>query len=100
MSSPILACQCGGPGAVVIRVGKFTFDFALASHGDAIDFPGANMPANMHAPPRETRKNYIGVVSNKFDEQCAFELQAKSDHRVKEYLFRLMALVLKRRDGV
>jgi hypothetical protein len=58
------------------------------------------MPANMHAPPRETRKNYIGVVSHKFDEQCAIELQTKSDHRVTDYLFHLMALVLKRRDGV
>jgi hypothetical protein len=88
------------PCAVVIRGGKFTFDFAPASHGDAVDFRGANMPANMRTQPRETRKNYIGVVSNKFDEQCAVELQTKSDHRVKDYLFRLMALVLKRHDGV
>lgn len=58
------------------------------------------MPANMRAQPRELRKNYIGVVSNQFDEQCAVELQAKSSHRVKDYLFRLMAVVLKRRAGV
>jgi hypothetical protein len=87
------------PRAVVIRGRKFTLDFALASHGDAIDFPGANMPANMRAEPRELRKNYIGVVSYKFDEQCAVELQTKSDHRVKDYLSRLMAVVLRRRTG-
>ena len=58
------------------------------------------MPAHVQAQQRELRKNYIGVVSNKFDEQCAVELQAKSDHRVKDYLFRLMALVLNRRVDV
>jgi hypothetical protein len=89
-----------GPRAVVIRGEKFTFDFVLASHGDGIDFRGANMPANMRAQLRETRKNYIGIVSHTFDEQCAVELQAKSDHRVKDYLFHLIALVLKRRDDV
>jgi len=57
------------------------------------------MPANMHAEPRELRKNYIGVVSHKFDEQCAVELQMESDHRVKDYLSRLMAVVLRRRTG-
>jgi hypothetical protein len=97
-----LALQTAGSGLapVVIRGRKFTFDFALASHGDVIDFPGANMPTNMRAQPRELPKNYIGVVSNKFDEQCAVEPQAKSDHRVKDYLFRLMAVVLKRRADV
>jgi hypothetical protein len=55
------------------------------------------MPANMRAQQRPSRKNYIGVVSD--DEQCAVELQAKSEHRVKDYLFRLMAVVRNRRSG-
>jgi hypothetical protein len=59
----------------------------------------ANMPANMRAQQRELRKNYISVVSDKLDDQCAVELQAKSDHRVKDYVFRLMAVVLNRRSG-
>lgn len=54
----------------------------------------------MPAQKRELRKNYIGVVSDKFDEQCAAELQAKSAHRVKDYLFRLMAVVLKGRGEI
>jgi hypothetical protein len=56
------------------------------------------MPANMRAQ-RQLRKNYIGVVSNQFDEQCAIELQAKSDHALKDYLYRLMTNVLRRRAG-
>ncbi|MEA2912276.1 MAG: hypothetical protein QOJ15_4357 [Bradyrhizobium sp.] len=28
------------------------------------------MPANIQAQQRELRKNYIRVVSNKFEEQC------------------------------
>lgn len=51
------------------------------------------MPANVEAQQRQLRKNYIRVVSDKFEEQCARELQAKSDHRVKGYLLRLMAAV-------
>jgi hypothetical protein len=56
--------------------------------------------AGMPAQKRELRKNYIGVVSDKFDEQCAAELQGKSAHRVKDYLFRLMAVVLKGRGEI
>jgi hypothetical protein len=51
------------------------------------------MPANIQAQQRELRKNYIRVVSNKFEEQCAVESQAKSDHRVKGYFLRLMAVI-------
>jgi hypothetical protein len=57
------------------------------------------MPANIRAPQRVLRKNYIRVVSNKFEEQCAVELQAKSDHRVKGYFLRLMAAVRDHRAG-
>ena len=57
------------------------------------------MPANIQAQQRELRKNYIGVVSNKFEEQCAGELQAKPDHRVKNYFRRLIAAVRSYRAG-
>jgi hypothetical protein len=42
---------------------------------------------------RELRKNYIGVLSDRFEEQCAAELQVKSDQRVKGYFLRLMSAV-------
>jgi hypothetical protein len=72
----------------------------MASHDRVVDFPGAShMPAHIRAQQRELRKNYIGVVSDTCDEQCAVALQAESDHRVKDYLFRLMAVVLKGRAG-
>jgi hypothetical protein len=55
------------------------------------------LPATINAPRRELRRNYIGVVSHKFDEQCADELQARSEHLVKACLLRLMAAIRKRR---
>jgi outer membrane lipopolysaccharide assembly protein LptE/RlpB len=57
------------------------------------------MPAIMRAQQRQLRKNYIGVVSDSLDEQNAIELRTKSEHRVKDYLSRLVAVVLKRRAG-
>jgi hypothetical protein len=50
----------------------------------------------MPTQQRELRKNYIGIVSDKFDEQCAVELRTKSGHLMKDRLLRLMAVVLKR----
>jgi hypothetical protein len=55
------------------------------------------MPADMHAQQRQLRKNYIGVVSDRLDEQNDVELQSTSEHRVKDYLFRVMTVVLKGR---
>jgi hypothetical protein len=55
------------------------------------------LPATINTQRRELRRNYISVVSNKFDEQCAVELQARSEHRVKACLLRLMAAIRKRR---
>jgi hypothetical protein len=55
------------------------------------------LPATIQKQRRELRRNYIGVVSNKFDEQCAVELQAKSEHPVKGCLLRLMAVIRNRR---
>ncbi len=39
----------------------------------------------MPAQQRELRKNYIGLVSDKVEDQRAVESQAKPDHRVKNY---------------
>jgi hypothetical protein len=55
------------------------------------------VPATIKTQRRELRRNYIGVVSHKFDEQCAGELQTKSDAAVKGYLLRLMAVIRSRR---
>jgi len=50
----------------------------------------------MAAQQRELRRNYIGLVSDKADEQRAFELSAKSHQLVKDYLRSLIAVVRNR----
>ena len=50
----------------------------------------------MPAQQRELRKNYIGLVSDKAEEQHAVESQAKPDHRVKDYFRKLVAAVRNR----
>jgi hypothetical protein len=51
----------------------------------------------MLAQERELRKNYIiGIVSDKTEEQRAIESLAKSDRLLKDYLVRLVAVVLNR----
>jgi len=52
--------------------------------------------AKMPAQQRESRKNYIGLVSDRAEEQRAFERQPKSDHRVKDYLRSLISIVRNR----
>jgi hypothetical protein len=52
--------------------------------------------AKMPAQQRESRKNFIGLVSDRADEQRA-ESQPKRDHRVKDYLRTLLAVVRNRR---
>jgi hypothetical protein len=49
-------------------------------------------------PPkqRELKKNYIGIVSGKTDEQRAVDSVAKSGRLTKKYLLGLMAAVLSR----
>ena len=47
----------------------------------------------MPAQQRDLRKNYIGLVNDKTEEQHAVESQAKSDHRVKDYFRTLLAAV-------
>jgi hypothetical protein len=54
--------------------------------------------AKMPAQQRELRKNYIGLVSDKAEEQHAVESQAKPDHRVKDYFRTLVAVVRNRPD--
>jgi hypothetical protein len=50
----------------------------------------------MPAQQREAKKNYIGIVSDKTDEQRAVDSLPKSDRLAKEYLLSLMAAVLYR----
>jgi hypothetical protein len=48
----------------------------------------------MQALQRESRKNYIGIVSARMEQQRSFESPAKSDRPIKDYLLRLIAAVL------
>jgi hypothetical protein len=50
----------------------------------------------MSAQQQESKKNYIGVVSDKTDEQRALDLLPKPDRPAREYLLGLMAAVLHR----
>jgi hypothetical protein len=52
--------------------------------------------AKMPAQQRDLRKNYIGLVTDKAEEQCAVESQAKADHRVTDYFRTLIAVVRNR----
>jgi hypothetical protein len=56
---------------------------------------GANQ---MPAQKRELRKNYIGIVSDKTEEQRAVKSLANSDRLLKNYLRGLLAAVLNRDD--
>ena len=50
----------------------------------------------MPAQQQELKKNYIGIVSDKTEEQRAVELLPKPDRPAKQYLLSLMASVLHR----
>ena len=50
----------------------------------------------MPAQQQELKKNYIGVVSDKTDEQRAVHLMPKSDRPAKQYLLSVIAAVLDR----
>lgn len=52
----------------------------------------------MPAQPRDSRRNFIGIVNDRVDEQRAVESLAKSDHLVKDFFVAVMAVVLKRQD--
>jgi hypothetical protein len=51
----------------------------------------------MPAQQRNLRKNYIGIVSERLEEQCAVESAIKAGHPVRDYFLALLAAVLKRR---
>ena len=51
----------------------------------------------MPAQQQESRKNYIGILNDKIEEQRAPGQPAKSDRLMQDYLLGLMAAVLKRR---
>ena len=50
----------------------------------------------MPAQQRDSRRNFIGIVSDRVEEQRAVESLAKSDHLVKDFFVALMAVLLKR----
>ena len=50
----------------------------------------------MPAQNQELRKNYIGIISDKVEEQHLVESAQKSDHRFKNYFLSLMARILNR----
>jgi hypothetical protein len=54
----------------------------------------------MPAQQWEMRKNYIGLISDRIDEQRAIESLARSHDLMKNYLRRLMSGVLKQRSGI
>ena len=53
--------------------------------------------SKMPAQQRDSKKNYIGIVSDSVAEQRAIESLAKSGDFVRDYFLALMAAVLKRR---
>ena len=50
----------------------------------------------MLAQQRELSKNYIGILSDKLEEQDEAMSPAKPDRRIKDYLLDLMAAALHR----
>ena len=53
----------------------------------------------MQAQERQSRKSYIGIISDRFEEQRTFERLPGSDRPIKDYLRRLMTVVLDLRGG-
>jgi hypothetical protein len=49
-------------------------------------------------PSSDLRKNYIGLVNDKAEEQRAAESQAKADHGVTDY-FRALVAAVRNRHG-
>jgi hypothetical protein len=54
--------------------------------------------ANMPAQERELSKNYIGILSDKLQDQREALLLVKPDRDVKDYFRRLVAAMLNRGD--
>ena len=53
----------------------------------------------MPAQQQDARKNYIGIVSDKIEEQRADEWLIKSSQRVQGFFLGVMAAVLRRQTG-
>ena len=53
----------------------------------------------MPTQKRETGKNYIGILSDEIEEQCAAEVRSASDRRMSTYFAGLMAAMFKRRGS-
>lgn len=53
------------------------------------------MPTQKH----EAGKNYIGLLSDELEEQCAAEVRSSSDRRVTAYVLGLMAAMFNRRHN-
>ena len=51
----------------------------------------------MPTQKRETGKNYIGLLSDELEEQCAAEVRSGNDRRVTEYVLGLMAAMFNSR---
>jgi hypothetical protein len=51
----------------------------------------------MPAQERELRRNYIGIVSDKIEEQGTKEFLVKPDRVMKDYFLGLMSAMLNRR---
>jgi hypothetical protein len=52
----------------------------------------------MSAQEGRSKRNFIAIVSDKTDEQRAVAELTNSNHRVRDYILDLMAVVMKRRD--
>jgi hypothetical protein len=51
----------------------------------------------MPAQDQKLRKNYISILSDKYEEQRVVDSLAKTDRLAKDYLLDLVAAVLKRK---
>jgi len=54
---------------------------------------------HMPAQKREVKRNYIGLVSDESEQQCAAEAQPESGRPAKDYIGRLVAAMLERRSA-
>jgi hypothetical protein len=53
----------------------------------------------MPAQKREVKRNYIGLVGDESEQQCAAEARPKSGRPAKDYIGRLVAAMLERRSA-
>ena len=54
---------------------------------------------HMPAQKREVKRNYIGLVSDEIEQQCAVEARPESGRPAKDYIGRLVAAMLERRSA-